>query len=164
MLMQSAQRSTGATAHDGYRVGETGYRRITVALFAAGVATFALIYSTQALLPEFPRAFAVSAAQSTLSVSMTTIGLGVALLVAGPMSEIVGRTRLIHLSLAASTVVAVACAVAPTGRSSWACACCRGSRWPVCPRSRPRTCARNCTRARTPGPPASTSAAPRSAG
>ena len=98
----------------GYRVGDAGYRRITVALFAAGVATFALIYSTQALLPEFTRAFSVSAAQSTLTVSLTTIGLGVALLVAGPLSEVVGRTRLIHVSLAASAVVAVACAVAPT--------------------------------------------------
>ena len=101
-------------AYEGYRVGESGYRRITVALFAAGVATFALIYSTQALLPEFPRAFSVSPAQSTLSVSLTTIGLGVALLVAGPLSEVVGRTRLIHLSLAASAVVGVACALAPT--------------------------------------------------
>ena len=71
MLMQSAQPSARPTAHVGYRVGEAGYRRITVALFAVGVATFALIYSTQALLPEFPRAFAVSAAQSTLSVSLT---------------------------------------------------------------------------------------------
>ena len=99
---------------DGYRVGESGYRRITIALFAAGIATFALIYSTQALLPEFPRAFSVSAAQSTLSVSLTTLGLGMALLVAGPVSEVIGRTRLIHLSLAASAVVGVACALAPT--------------------------------------------------
>jgi YNFM family putative membrane transporter len=114
MLMQSAQRSAGSTAHDGYRVGEAGYRRITVALFAAGVATFALIYSTQALLPEFTRAFSVSAAQSTLSVSLTTIGLGVTLLIAGPLSEVVGRTRLIHFSLVASAVVAVAIALAPT--------------------------------------------------
>src|SRR5215203_6354782 len=98
----------------GHRVGEPGYRRITVALFAAGLATFALLYSTQALLPEFSRAFSVSAAASTLTVSLTTIGLGVALLVAGPLSEVVGRTRLIHSSLAASAVVAVACAVAPT--------------------------------------------------
>jgi YNFM family putative membrane transporter len=114
MLMQSAQPSTGSTPHEGYRVGEAGYRRITVALFAAGLATFALLYSTQALLPEFPRAFSISAAQSTLSVSLTTIGLGIALLVAGPLSEVVGRTRLIHLSLVASALVAVACAVAPT--------------------------------------------------
>lgn len=100
--------------HDGYRVGDGGYRRISIALFAAGVATFALIYSTQALLPEFTRAFSISAAQSTLSVSLTTIGLGVTLLVAGPVSEVVGRTRLIHFSLVASAVVAVACPLAPT--------------------------------------------------
>jgi YNFM family putative membrane transporter len=101
-------------AQEGYRVGEAGYRRVTVALFAAGVATFALLYSTQALLPELARAFSVSAAQSTLSLSLTTAGLGVALLVAGPVSEVVGRTRLIHVSLTTSAGVALACAVAPT--------------------------------------------------
>jgi MFS transporter, YNFM family, putative membrane transport protein len=98
----------------GHRVGEPAYRRITVALFAAGVATFALLYSTQALLPELSRAFSVSAGQSTWSLSLATAGLGAALLVAGPLSEVVGRTRLIHLSLTASGVVALACALAPT--------------------------------------------------
>jgi YNFM family putative membrane transporter len=98
----------------GHQLGDPGYRRVIGALFAAGVATFALLYSTQALLPEFPRTFGISAAQSTLSVSLTTIGLGLALLVAGPLSEVVGRTRLIHFSLAASALVGVACALAPT--------------------------------------------------
>ena len=78
------------------------------------MATFAVLYSTQALLPEFRRVFAVSATESTLSVSLTTIGLGTALLVAGTVSEVVGRTRLIHLSLAASALVAVASVAAPT--------------------------------------------------
>lgn len=100
--------------HAGYRLRESGYRRVTVALICAGLATFALLYSTQALLPELMRAFSVSAAQSTLSLSFTTLGLGGSLLVAGPLSEIVRRTRLIHLSLTASAVVALACAVAPT--------------------------------------------------
>ena len=112
--MQPARPPVPVQDHVGHRVGEPGYRRITAALFAAGVATFALIYSTQALLPEFSRVFDVSAAESTLSVSLTTIGLGVALLVAGPLSEVVGRTRLIHLSLMASAVVGMGCAVAPT--------------------------------------------------
>jgi YNFM family putative membrane transporter len=107
-------RPTELGADGGYRVGEVGYRRITIALFAAGLATFALIYSTQALLPEFSRAFSVSAAESTLSVSLTTIALGLTLLVAGPLSEVVGRTRLIHLSLAFSALVGVACALAPS--------------------------------------------------
>lgn len=99
---------------EGHRVGDPGYRRIAVALFAAGVATFALLYSTQALLPEFARAFGVSAAQSTLSQSLATAGLGAALLVTGPVSEVLGRTWLIHLSLLASGVVALACALAPS--------------------------------------------------
>jgi YNFM family putative membrane transporter len=98
---------------EGYRPGEPGYRRISVALFAAGVATFALLYSTQALLPELARAFSVSAAGSTLSLSLATAGLGVALLVTGPVSEVLGRTRLIHTSLIASAVIGLACAAAP---------------------------------------------------
>src|SRR3954452_22040084 len=106
-------RAHGGAVQEGYRVGEPGYRRITVALFAAGVATFALLYSTQALLPDLARAFGISAAQSTLSLSVTTVGLGVALLVAGPLSEVLGRTRLIHLSLGVSAVVALGCAAAP---------------------------------------------------
>ena len=98
----------------GYRAGEPGYRKIAVALFAAGVATFALLYSTQALLPVLARAFSLSATQSTLSVSLATIGLGAALLVTGPLSEVLGRTRLIHVSLMASGVLALACALAPS--------------------------------------------------
>ncbi|HET8595238.1 MAG TPA: MFS transporter [Intrasporangium sp.] len=97
----------------GYRTTDPEYRRISVALFAAGVATFALLYSTQALLPELAAAFGVSAAESTLSLSVTTVGLGIALLVAGALSEVVGRTRLIHLSLAVSALVGVGCALAP---------------------------------------------------
>ena len=103
-----------AEGHGGHRAGEAGYRRVTASLVAAGVATFALLYSTQALLPELARSFSVSAAQSTLSLSLTTVGLGGALLVAGSLSEVVGRTRLIHLSLTSSAVVALACAAAPT--------------------------------------------------
>jgi YNFM family putative membrane transporter len=108
-------RPAGPRTHGegGYRPGEPGYRRIAVALFAAGVATFALIYSTQALLPDLARSFSVSAADSTLSLSLTTAGLGVALLFTGPVSEVLGRTRLIHTSLLASAVIGLACAAAP---------------------------------------------------
>ena len=103
-----------SAASECYRPGDPGYRRIAVALFAAGVATFALLYSTLALLPVLARAFSLSAAQSTLSVSMATVGLGAALLVTGPLSEVLGRTRLIHTSLMASGVLELACALAPS--------------------------------------------------
>jgi YNFM family putative membrane transporter len=97
-----------------YQAGEPGYRRISVALFAAGVATFASLYSTQAVLPELSAAFHVSPSASAWSLSLTTIGLGVALLVTGPLSERTGRTRLIHLSLVVSGLLGLACAAAPT--------------------------------------------------
>jgi MFS transporter, YNFM family, putative membrane transport protein len=98
----------------GHRPGEAGYRRISLALFAAGVATFALLYSPQALLPELAAAFRITPASSTWSLSIATIGLGVALLITGPLSERVGRTRLVHLSLTLSAVTGLACAAAPT--------------------------------------------------
>lgn len=100
-------------AGEGHLPGSPEYARVVGALFVAGVATFVLLYSTQALLPELGDAFGVSSAATTLTVSLATLGLGVALLVAGPVSDVVGRTRLIHLSVGASAAVAVACALAP---------------------------------------------------
>lgn len=54
--------------------GDAGDRRMSVALFLAGVATFALLYSTQALLPLVSRDFGVTSANSW-TVSGTTGGL-----------------------------------------------------------------------------------------
>ncbi len=85
-----------------------------MALFLAGVAVFALLYSTQPLLPELSRRFAVGAAASTLTVSLTTATLAAGLLVAGPLSERFGRTRLVTLSLVAATLLGLACALAPS--------------------------------------------------
>lgn len=85
-----------------------------VSLFAAGMGTFVLLYDTQALLPELARAFELSPSTSTLTMSLTTTALAISLLFVGPLSEVIGRTRLIHLSLCASVVVALACALAPS--------------------------------------------------
>jgi YNFM family putative membrane transporter len=100
--------------HQGHLPGSPEYRRVLTALFAAGIATFVLLYDTQALLPDLVHTFHVSPAQSTLSVSATTAGLALALLVFGPLSEAVGRTVLIRFSMAASAVLALATAAAPS--------------------------------------------------
>ena len=100
----------------GHRIGSAAYHRITLALFLAGLATFALLYATQPLLPLLSTDFGVSPAQSAWSVSFATAGLGTALLLAGPLSEVWGRTRLMHASLLLSGLVALACGFAP----SWA--------------------------------------------
>src|ERR1700749_21472 len=86
--IQGAAAGAGTEAagrqHTGYRPGDPAYRRVAGALFAAGVATFALMYSTQALLPEPALPFPLSEGDSTLSLSLTTAGLGVTLLFTGP--------------------------------------------------------------------------------
>ncbi|MGN6598320.1 MAG: MFS transporter [Actinomycetes bacterium] len=103
-----------AAAPAGYLPGDAGYRRVVVALFAAGVATFALLYSTQAIRPELADRFRVTPEAATLTVSLATLGLGVALLVAGAASDVMGRTRLIHWSVTAAAVVGLVCAAAPS--------------------------------------------------
>ncbi|MDO5628799.1 MAG: MFS transporter [Mobilicoccus sp.] len=98
---------------EGHLPGSPGYRRITISLFLAGVATFALLYSTQPLLPLLADEFALSPAVAALSVSFATAGLGAALLVAGPLSEVIGRTPLMHASLFAAATVAILGGLAP---------------------------------------------------
>jgi YNFM family putative membrane transporter len=55
--------------------GGAGYRRMSLALFLAGVAAFALLYSTQALLPLVSRDFGVTTSANSWTVSGTTGGL-----------------------------------------------------------------------------------------
>src|SRR5665647_1888621 len=70
----------------GYQAGHPEYRRVMFGLFFVGMGTFSLLYTTQPLLPELARDFSVSDGQSALTVSVTTLGLALALLVAGPVS------------------------------------------------------------------------------
>jgi YNFM family putative membrane transporter len=102
-----------SAAAQGHLPATAAYRRVVAALFAAGLATFTLLYSTQAILPQLSARFGVSTEASTLTVSLTTLGLGAALLVAGPISDRRGRTGLIHFSLAASSLIAIVCAFSP---------------------------------------------------
>ncbi|WP_418062185.1 MFS transporter [Pimelobacter simplex] len=95
--------------HEGHLRGSAAYRRIMAAMVCAGMVTFVLLYDTQALLPAFHDDFGVTPAQATLSMSVTTAGLALGLLVAGPASEVLGRTRLIVGAVWLSTLVALVC-------------------------------------------------------
>ncbi len=94
------------------RHGQPEFRRTTLALFAAGFATFALLYCVQPLMPVFAREFRVSAAASSLPLSLTTGLLAPSLIVAGTFSEARGRVPLMLTSLAASALLTIACAFA----------------------------------------------------
>jgi YNFM family putative membrane transporter len=97
-----------------HRAGESGFRRAAVALFAAGLATFALLYSPQALLPLLTERFDVTPAAAALVLAVTTAALGLSLVPAGWLADVYGRTRVMGWSLLASALLGVACAAAPS--------------------------------------------------
>jgi MFS transporter, YNFM family, putative membrane transport protein len=104
--------SAAPIAPDLIRHGQPAFRRTTLALFAAGFATFALLYCVQPLMPVFAREFHVSAAASSLPLSLTTGLLAPSLIVAGTFSEARGRVPLMLASLLASALLTIACAFA----------------------------------------------------
>jgi len=122
-----ASSTVRVTAPDaGHLPGTPEYRRILIALFAAGVATFVLIWAPQALLPGLASSFGISPSTSALALSGTTAVLAACLLVAGPLSERIGRTWLIHGSVWASAWIAIGCALAPNWSTLVALRCLEG--------------------------------------
>ncbi|MFE3325292.1 MFS transporter [Streptomyces sp. NPDC059176] len=93
--------------------GLPGYRRMSLALFAAGVATFALLYSTQALLPAVSSDFGVTASAASWTVSAATAALALCVLPLSALSERFGRVRMMTASLAVAVVVGLLVPLAP---------------------------------------------------
>ena len=95
------------------RHGTPAFRRANLALFAAGIATFGLLYCVQPLMPEFSQRYGVSAASSALSLSLPTGVMAVALLFAGAVSDVWGRKRIMAASTLCSAILTLIIAVAP---------------------------------------------------
>lgn len=93
--------------------GTRAYWRASIALLFAGYATFSLLYCVQPLLPSFSTAFNVTPAQSSLSLSLTTAALAVAVFAAGFISEGWSRHKLMTLSLTLSALATIGVSIAP---------------------------------------------------
>lgn len=93
--------------------GTPEFARTSLGLFSAGFSTFALIYCVQPLLPVFAAHFAVSASESSLPLSLTTLTLALAMLVASPVSEAFGRKPLMVISVFLSSVLTLVAAIVP---------------------------------------------------
>ncbi|CAA7599652.1 Major facilitator superfamily transporter [Acididesulfobacillus acetoxydans] len=96
--------------------GTAAFRKANIALFFGGFNTFAIMYSTQPLLPDFSREFHISPAVASLSLSLTTIALAVGMLLVGSVSEVRGRKPIMIFSLVAASVLAVLTAFVPDYR------------------------------------------------
>ncbi|MDC9808690.1 MFS transporter [Rhizobium binxianense] len=93
--------------------GTGAYRRASLALFLSGFSTFSLLYCVQPLLPIFSQEFAVSPAESSLSLSLSTGFLAVAIVCAAAVSEGLGRRSLMSISLVGAALLTIATAFAP---------------------------------------------------
>ncbi|MFJ5771880.1 MFS transporter [Psychrobacillus sp. NPDC093180] len=94
--------------------GTKEYKKTNLALFAAGFITFANLYSTQAVLPEFSKEFHISPAVASLSLSFATFALAISLVIFGSLSEAWGRKRLMTISIISASVLTLAIAFSPS--------------------------------------------------
>jgi YNFM family putative membrane transporter len=94
--------------------GSSGYRRASAALCAAGAGTFTLLYATQAILPLLSRDFDVSPTTASLSISMATGALALALLPASAVATRWGTARVMRASLATAAVLGLLVPLAPS--------------------------------------------------
>ena len=93
--------------------GRDRFWRVNAGLFLGSFATFAMLYCVQPLLPSFTRAFSISPAAASLSLSAATGVLAVAMLFSGTLSDALGRKTVMTASLAAAGATTLAASFAP---------------------------------------------------
>jgi MFS transporter, YNFM family, putative membrane transport protein len=101
-------------AEAAHRAGSRGYRRVTVALCSAGLASFAAMYCTQALLPALSAYYRIDPATAALSISLTTGMLALSIVPASVLSERYGRVTVMLISGVASSVIGLLLPFSPT--------------------------------------------------
>ncbi|GGR46784.1 putative MFS family arabinose efflux permease [Nocardioides luteus] len=97
----------------GHDAGSSGYRRILIGLFAAGIGTFGQMYSTQGILPTLGRALEVNEASAALTVSMATLGLSVSVLGWSWLADRIGRAPAMKIAMSFSLVLGLLTPIAP---------------------------------------------------
>lgn len=111
--MSTEQVTTDAAPWFGHERGTPGYRRTAVALFAAGVATFAQLYSVQAVLPGLAAGLHLGASQAALGVSVATGALAVSVVGWSALADRYGRVPVMVASVVLATVLGFAVPLAP---------------------------------------------------
>ncbi|SFG74151.1 MFS transporter, YNFM family, putative membrane transport protein [Duganella sp. CF458] len=82
------------------------------AMFFGGFSCFALLYCVQPLMPLLSHEFALTPAQSSLSLSLATAAMAVSLVASSAISDRCGRKPLMVGALAISAVMTLLCALA----------------------------------------------------
>ncbi|MFC8271997.1 MFS transporter [Streptomyces sp. NPDC057271] len=106
--------ATSTVADTRLAPGAPGHRRMSFALFAAGLAAFALLYSTQALLPAISAEFGATASAASWTVSAATGALALLVLPMSALSERFGRRTMMTASLSVAVAVGLLVPFAPS--------------------------------------------------
>ncbi|WP_405811600.1 MFS transporter [Streptomyces sp. NBC_01520] len=106
--------SVAPVTTDRLEPGSPGFRRMSFALFAAGIAAFALLYSTQALLPAVSASFGATAGRASWTVSAATGALALCVLPLSALSERFGRRQMMTASLTVAVLVGMLIPFAPS--------------------------------------------------
>lgn len=85
--------------HQGYTVKDLQFWRIIGSLGLGSIFIFSAMYAVQPLLPLFTKEFDVSVSYASMTISMTTIGMILGLIVLGFFSDRNGRTFYMKISL-----------------------------------------------------------------
>src|SRR6201991_384717 len=98
----------------GHTRGSVAYGRLLAALFCAGVATFAQLYSPQAVLPLISADLRIGAAEAALTISASTVGLAIGVIPWSTLADRIGRVRAISVSVTSATAVGLLAPFAPS--------------------------------------------------
>jgi YNFM family putative membrane transporter len=109
----SGSSGQGESAWRGHRRGSREHRLILLALFFAGVSTFAQLYSPQALLPSISTTLDVAPSTAALVLSASTIGIAVGVIPWSVVADRLGRVRAMTIALSGAAIVGLLVPFAP---------------------------------------------------
>ncbi|WP_406664676.1 MFS transporter [Gallaecimonas sp. GXIMD1310] len=88
--------------------GSQAFWRATLALGLGSFLIFSNLYLTQPLLPALAQQFAISPLTASYSFTLTTLFLGLSLLLYGPLSDALGRRPIMLLTMAGAVLCTLA--------------------------------------------------------
>lgn len=97
------------TAHKDNRVTKNSkaFNKIARGMFLAGLSCFMQLYLFQPILPAIGKEFSINPAESSLTVSFSTIGIAAGLFAGALLADRISRKSLIGLALICSSVLTV---------------------------------------------------------
>lgn len=93
---------------------ETGSRRLTAAMFAGGIATFAELYAVQAVLPAMSAEWGLTESTVSLAVSVATGALALSVLPWAAVADRIGRARAMTISAVVAALAGLLVPLAPS--------------------------------------------------